>query len=79
MDSSLEGGLKIGRSPLCGGRMGAYVGMQVLGFGFRVSREQLDRVSGLVPERQGQNLALTAVCVSYSLDHGRGYDTEPHS
>jgi len=35
---------------------------------FRATREQLARVSGLLRERQSQNLALTALCVPYSLD-----------
>ena len=35
---------------------------------FRAKREQLKRCQGLHPESQGQNLALTALCVPYSLD-----------
>ena len=33
----------------------------------RSKREQIERFSGLEPERQGQNLALTVLYVSYSL------------
>ena len=37
---------------------------------FRAKREQLKRVQGLLPERSGQNLALTVLYVPYSLDSG---------
>ena len=37
---------------------------------FRTEREQLERFSRLEPESQGQNLALTVVCVPCSLDSG---------
>ena len=39
---------------------------------FRAKREHLERFHGLSPERHGQNLALTALYVPYSLDSGRG-------
>ena len=45
-------------------------------FGFaaercRARREHLTRVEGLAPESQGWNLALTVLCVPYSLDSGK--------
>ena len=36
--------------------------------GIRAKREQLKTFQGLLPERQDQNLAVTALCVPYSLD-----------
>jgi len=39
---------------------------------FRAKREQLQMCSDLLPESQGPNLALTVLCVPYSLDIGRG-------
>jgi len=33
-------------------------------------REELERFQGLLPESQGHNLALTVLCVPYSLDSG---------
>jgi len=39
---------------------------------FRAKTEQFQRVSGLLPERPGQNLALTVVFVPNSLDSGWG-------
>ena len=36
----------------------------------RAKREQLERVHGLLPEGQGQNLALTALYVLCSHDSG---------
>jgi len=44
----------------------------VLGYRFRAKREQLTRVEGLLPESQGQNLALTVLHVPCSLDIGEG-------
>ena len=38
---------------------------------FRAKREQLRKFTGLSPESQGQNLALTVLCVLYSLNSGR--------
>ena len=37
---------------------------------FRAKREQLKSFSGLAPESQGQNLALTVLYLPYSLDSG---------
>jgi len=37
---------------------------------FRAKREQLETFYGLLPESQGQNLALTVLCVPCSLDRG---------
>ena len=37
---------------------------------FRAKREQLERVHGLLPESQGQNLALTVLYVLWSRDSG---------
>ena len=37
-------------------------------------REPLERFDRLLPERQGQNLALTVLYVPYSLDSGKGGD-----
>jgi len=34
----------------------------------RARREQLEKFQGLLPESQGHNLALTALCVPSSLD-----------
>ena len=39
---------------------------------FRARREELKRFKGLLPESQGQNLALTVLYVPYLLDSGRG-------
>ena len=39
---------------------------------FRAKREQLERVSGLLPENQGRNLAVTVLCVPGLLDSGCG-------
>ena len=39
---------------------------------FRMKREQLILLWGLLPESQGHNLALTVLHVPYSLDSGRG-------
>ena len=39
---------------------------------FRAKREQLKMLCGHLPQRQGQNLALTVSCVPYSLEIGRG-------
>ena len=36
-------------------------------------RGQLERLHGFLPESQGQDLALTVVCVLHSLDSGRPY------
>ena len=38
---------------------------------FRARSEHLTGLSGLVPERQGQNVALTVLFVPYLLDSGR--------
>ena len=37
---------------------------------FPAKREQTKRLSGLLPESRGQNLALTVFCVPCSLDSG---------
>ena len=37
---------------------------------FRAKREHLKRVQRHLSESQGQNLALTVLCVPYSLDNG---------
>ena len=37
---------------------------------FRARREQPDIFQGLLPERQGRNLALTVLHVPHSLDRG---------
>ena len=37
---------------------------------FRANRKQLNKVQGLLREREGQNLALTVLHVPYSLDSG---------
>ena len=39
---------------------------------FRAKREQLQTVSGLLPEGRGRNLALTVLCVPCSLDRAGG-------
>jgi len=39
--------------------------------------EQFRRVYGLLPEGQGQNLALTVLYVPYSLDSGRAVGSLP--
>ena len=39
-------------------------------FGGLGLREALNTFEGLLPESQGQNLALTVLCVPYSLDSG---------
>jgi len=36
----------------------------------RIEREQFERFQRFYPESQGQNLALTVLCVPYSLDSG---------
>ena len=41
----------------------------------RLQTEQRVRLSGLLPESQGHNLALTVLCVPHSLDRG----TVPHA
>ena len=46
---------------------------------FRVGREPFKTFQGLLPERQGQNLALTLSYVPYSLDSGERVETHtPH-
>ena len=42
---------------------------------FRAEKGQLARFQGYLPERQGQNLAVTALCVPYSLDSGKVWRT----
>ena len=42
----------------------------------RARREQLKRFLGLLPESQGQNLAVTVLYVPHSLDSGRGETVE---
>ena len=37
---------------------------------FQAKKEQLERVHGLLPASQGQNLVLTVLHVPYSLDSG---------
>jgi len=37
---------------------------------FQAKREQLKKLYGLLPESQGQNLALTVLYVPHSLDSG---------
>ena len=37
---------------------------------FQAKSEHIERVPGLLPESQGQNVALTVLCVPYSLDNG---------
>ena len=38
---------------------------------FRAKRERLKKFLGLLPERQGRDLGLTALHVKYSLGSGR--------
>ena len=40
------------------------------GYRFQGNRGQLERFYGLLPENQGQNLAVTVLYVPYSLDSG---------
>ena len=40
---------------------------------FRTKREQLQRVSGRLPESQGHNRDLTVLYVPYSLDRSQGH------
>ena len=44
----------------------------------RTKRDQLKRVEGLFPERQGQNLAVTVLDVPYSLDSGQQQKRKPN-
>ena len=43
---------------------------------FRTKRAQLERVEDIVPESQGQNLALKVSCVPYALASGSGNERE---
>ena len=38
---------------------------------FQAKRKRLEKFQGLLPERQGQNLAMTVLYVPHSLDNGR--------